>query len=66
MQTYEERIALIKAIEAKIAARRHVADAFIPNMDRPLMLPGYWERWREIIHHNHCRQRAPLFGIQLD
>ncbi len=64
MLTYEERIAIIKAAEARVAARK----TSCPNMDRLLLIdePELPRRWQERININRHCNRPMLHGIQID
>jgi hypothetical protein len=68
MLTYEERIAMIKAAERRVAARKRAAENFVPSMDQPLLVdePDLPSKWKERIKINRFCKRPALYGIQTD
>jgi hypothetical protein len=68
MLTYEERIAMIKAAEQRVAERKCLAESFGPCMDRPLLIdePDLPSKWQERIKINRFCNRPTLDGIQTD
>jgi hypothetical protein len=64
MQTYAERIAMIKAAEARVAARR--APSNIPFMHFEIEIEQTQDSLRDRIAHNRRRHRRALYGIQGD
>jgi hypothetical protein len=67
MQTYAERIAMIKAAEARVAARR--APSNIPFMHTNFLeieIEQAQDSLRDAIARNRRRHRRALHGIQGD
>jgi len=66
MQTYAERIAMIKAAEARVAARRAPSNIPFMHFEIEIEQAQAQDSLRDRIAHNRRRHRHPLYGIQGD